>query len=74
MAYVYSLASKEAERVANENKENYDQKVKFAKLEIGNRVLVRKVGNKENTSWLTSRNLETTLYGVFKIKTSLCLE
>lgn len=44
MASACSIASKEAERIASKNKENYDQKVKFAKLEIGDRVLVRKVG------------------------------
>ena len=31
MAFAYSLASKEAERIASKNKENYDQKVKFTK-------------------------------------------
>nr|XP_034316481.1 uncharacterized protein LOC117685965 [Crassostrea gigas] len=44
MASAYFLASKKAKRIANKNKENYDQKVKFAKLEVGDRVPVRKVG------------------------------
>lgn len=40
----YSLTLKEAERIVSKKKENYDQRFKFAKLEIWDRMLVWEVG------------------------------
>ena len=44
MASAFSVASSEAKRIAAKNKDQYDQKVRYSKLEVGDRVLVRKVG------------------------------
>lgn len=46
MKVAYKLASKEAGRISDKNKNNYDQGVRFSMLEIGDRVLVRNVGLK----------------------------
>lgn len=46
MKVAYKLASKEAGRISDKNKSNYDQGVRFSRLEIGDRVLVRNVGLK----------------------------
>ena len=44
LGYAYDKASKEAKRSADKHKKYYDQKVKFFRLEPGDRVLVRNVG------------------------------
>ncbi|XP_062619365.1 uncharacterized protein LOC134280933 [Saccostrea cucullata] len=46
MVSAYRHASQEARRISDKNKNKYDQRVRFCKLEIGDRVLVRKVGLK----------------------------
>ena len=46
MASAFSVASSEAKRIATKNKDQYDLKVRYSKLEVGDRVLVRKVGIK----------------------------
>ena len=46
LGYAYDKASKEAKRSADKHKKYYDQKVKFFRLEPGDRVLVRNVGLK----------------------------
>lgn len=76
MASAYSLASKEEERIASKNKENDDQKVKFAKLEVGDRVLVRKVGiqgkhklaDKWESEVYTIRSIPNPDIPVFRVK------
>ena len=40
IAAAYSLASSEAKRIAEKNKRNLDSKVRFAQLEVGNRVFI----------------------------------
>ena len=44
LAFAYDAAAREARKNARRHKENYDRKVRFAKLESGDRVLVRNVG------------------------------
>ena len=46
LGYAYDKASKEAKRSADKQKKYYDQKVKFFRLEPGDRVYVRNVGLK----------------------------
>lgn len=46
MKVAYKLASKEAGRISDKNNSYYDQGVRFSRLEIGDRVLVRNVGLK----------------------------
>lgn len=47
MKIAHKLASKKALRISDKNKRNYDQGVRFSRLEIKDRVLVRNVGLKE---------------------------
>lgn len=42
--YAYSTAARQANKSSMKNKQQYDRKVREAKLEIGDRVLVRNVG------------------------------
>ena len=44
LQYAYRVASEKSEKSGSKNKEMYDRKVKESKLEIGDRILVRKVG------------------------------
>ena len=44
LQYAYKAAAGEARKKGLKNKQMYDRKVKDSKLEIGDRVLVRKVG------------------------------
>ena len=44
MKYAYQVAAKEAAKNATQNKERYDRKICETKVEVGDRVLVRKVG------------------------------
>ncbi|XP_021341186.1 uncharacterized protein LOC110442077 [Mizuhopecten yessoensis] len=46
MKYAYKVAGTEAAKVSARNKNRYDRSVRETKLEIGDRVLVRKVGLK----------------------------
>lgn len=46
MKVAYKLASKGAGRISDKNNSNYDQGVRFSRLEMGDRVLVRNVGLK----------------------------
>ena len=46
MEYAYKVASNNSSKRASVNKDNYDKKVKENKLEVGDIVLVRKVGLK----------------------------
>ena len=46
LQFAYKIASREAEKSAQRNKANYDLKVREAILNVGDRVLVRKVGLK----------------------------
>ena len=47
LKYSYRVAAEESRKNAVKNKDYFDQNVKFSKLEIGDKVLVRKVGFKE---------------------------
>jgi hypothetical protein len=47
LQYSYKVAAEESQKNSEKNKEIYDREVKHSKLEIGDRVLVRKVGFKE---------------------------
>ena len=47
LKYSYRVAAEESRKIAVKNKDYFDQKVKYSKLEIGDKVLVRKVGFKE---------------------------
>ena len=44
MAAAYSLTSSETKRIAEKNERYYDSNVRVAQFEVGDRVLVRKVG------------------------------
>ena len=44
MAYAYETASSEARKSAERQKGYYDYKVRYMKLEVGDRVLVKNVG------------------------------
>ena len=78
MAAAYSLASSEAKRIAEKNKRYHDSKVRFAQLEVGDRVLVRKVGikgkHKLADQWdsevYTVQSIPNPEIPVFKVRSS----
>ena len=46
LQFAYKVASKEAQKAADRNKENYDLKVREATLDAGDRVLIRQIAFK----------------------------
>ena len=66
LKFAYDVAAKAAEKLGDKNKEYYDKKVRTNKLEVGDRVLVRKVGLKGKNKLADKWGEETYLI----IKTS----
>ena len=68
LEFAYNLAAKESEETGQRYKEHYDSKVRFSKLEVGDRVLVRNVSlrgkHKLGDKW------ERTPYKVIEIPDS----
>ena len=51
--FAYKAAARESNKSGQRNKSNYDLKVRNSVLDMGARVLIRKVGYMVNTNWLT---------------------
>jgi hypothetical protein len=76
MASAFSVASSEAKRIAAKNKDRYDQKVRYSKLEVGDRVLVRKVeiqgkhklADKWNSEVVIIHSIPNAEVPVYKVK------